>query len=193
MPNTRAKSAAPKSRSSHESPPRSTSVALELLMSDHRAVEALFKDYEREESQQARRDVAARLCQALKVHTQIEEQLFYPFAREQIDATGLLDEAEIEHASAKNLIAQLDAAREVDEKFDARMKVLKEYILHHVNEEENKLFPKLKGMKPDLDELGQEMHVLKLSLQAGTALEEGADPDSMQRLSAGVPVTAPPR
>jgi hemerythrin superfamily protein len=173
--------------------PRNASIAVELLMSDHREVDALFNSYDREESAEGRRRVADLICGALAMHAQIEEQLFYPFVREQISATGLVDEAEVEHASLKGLITLLQAATNVDEKFDARVHVLKEYVKHHVDEEENEIFPKLKNMKPDLDELGQEMHQLKQSLLAETQAEDGTNANSIRRLSSGVPVLERPR
>jgi hemerythrin superfamily protein len=173
--------------------PRNASLAVELLMTDHREVEALFKAYAREESEQGRRGVATSICAALALHAQVEEQLFYPFVREQIAATGLVDEAEVEHRSLKDLIAQIQDSPNVDEKFDARIHVLKEYVQHHVEEEENEIFPKLKNMKPDLDELGQEMHQLKQSLHAEMAEPRGTDPDSLRRQASAVPVLERPR
>jgi hemerythrin superfamily protein len=144
--------------------PRNASVAVELLISDHRNVEALFKQFEDEEETDARRETALRICKELTVHATVEEELFYPFVRENIEETDLVDEADVEHGTAKDLIAQIEAAEEVDDKFDAKVKVLKEYIKHHVEEEENEMFPKLAGFKEELDELGQQMHERKLEL-----------------------------
>lgn len=101
----------------------------------------------------------------LTVHTQIEEKIFYPAVREAIKDTDLLDEAEVEHASAKDLIAQLQDATDIDEKFDAKVKVLGEYIDHHVKEKRNELFPKaraahgldLVGMREQLAQRKEEL------------------------------------
>jgi len=81
------------------------------------------------------------------VHTRIEEEIFYPAVREAIKKTDLLDEAEIEHASATDLIAQVQDAGEIDEMFDAKVKVLGEYIDHHVKEERKEMFPKARAAK----------------------------------------------
>ncbi|MNL62539.1 hypothetical protein D3C87_1865680 [compost metagenome] len=83
----------------------------------------------------------------LKVHTQIEEEIFYPALRQAIKETDLLDEAEVEHASAKELIAQILDATEIDEKFDAKVIVLGEYIDHHVKEERNEIFVKARAAR----------------------------------------------
>lgn len=145
-------------------PPTDASVAVELLYSDHRNVEALFAQFEDQEESGGRREVALRICKELTVHATVEEELFYPFLRENIDETDLVDEAEVEHGAAKDLIAQIEAAEDVDDMFDARVKVLKEYIDHHVKEEEGEIFTKLGAYKDELDELGQEMHERKLTL-----------------------------
>ena len=120
-------------------------VALELLASDHRKVEALFDrfDEEKEDGEESRRDLAERICKELTAHTRIEEEIFYPWLRENLDAESrdLIDEALVEHATAKDLIAQIEGAGDVDETYDARVKVLGEYVRHHVREEENEIFP----------------------------------------------------
>jgi hemerythrin-like domain-containing protein len=90
----------------------------------------------------------------LKIHTAIEEEIFYPAAREALKDDDLLDEAEVEHASAKDLIAQIEAGSPADDKWDAKVKVLSEYIKHHVKEEQNEMFPQVKKTKLDLKALG---------------------------------------
>ena len=98
------------------------------------------------------------ICRALKVHTQIEEEIFYPAARGGIPKAGdLLDEANVEHASAKDLIRQLEEARPDDELYDAKVKVLGEYVKHHVKEEQNEIFPMVKKSRLDTRELGEEL------------------------------------
>lgn len=142
-------------------------VAIEMLEADHRKVEMLFDQYEemKEESgEDEKRELAQRICMELKVHTQVEEELFYPWARENMEEEDLIEEAQVEHQSAKDLIAQIEGASEIDETFDAKVKVLGEYVKHHVQEEENEMFPKVESMQEELDELGQEMTARKVEL-----------------------------
>ena len=127
--------------------------ACSLLDSDHRKVKKLFKQYQTlTESRSGgtsrqRRELADSICMELTVHAQIEEEIFYPALREAFKDSddALLDEAEVEHASAKDLIAQIRDADEVDDKFDAKVIVLGEYIDHHVKEERNEIFVKARA------------------------------------------------
>lgn len=127
--------------------------ACTLLDADHRKVKAMFKDYEAltksraASASQKKRDLANQICMELTVHAQIEEEIFYPALREAIKDTDLLDEAEVEHASAKDLIAQIQEAAEVDDMFDAKVTVLGEYIDHHVKEERNEIFVKARAAR----------------------------------------------
>ena len=122
--------------------------ACDLLDADHKAVKKMFKEYEELTSSRARnvsqkkKDLAQQICQELTVHAQIEEEIFYPALREALKETDLIDEAAVEHQTAKDLIAQIQAAGEPDEMFDAKVKVLGEYIDHHVKEERGEMFPK---------------------------------------------------
>ena len=158
---------------------RTASVAIELLESDHRKVEALLERFESEKEgdEEARRAIARRICGELKAHTRLEEELFYPWLRENMDEEQmeLLEEAYVEHASAKDLIAQVEAASEIDDTFNAKVKVLGEYVKHHVKEEENEIFAAVRDMQEELDELGQEMHARKAELmeEHGLAEDEG--------------------
>lgn len=162
---------------------RALPLALELLEADHRKVEGLFEQYEEEkESDEAtKRPIADRICGELTVHAQVEEEIFYPWLRENLseEEMELVEEALVEHASAKDLIAQLEGA-EIDETFDAKVKVLSEYIKHHVEEEENEIFGEVSDMKEELDELGQQMAARKAELMQEMGLteegEEGAMP-----------------
>ncbi|SFP30613.1 Hemerythrin HHE cation binding domain-containing protein [Variovorax sp. PDC80] len=127
--------------------------ACSLLDTDHKNVKKLFTAYDELAGSKAasatakKRQLAQQICAELTVHTQIEEEIFYPAVREAIKETDLLDEAEVEHASAKDLIAQIQDAEEIDEMFDAKVKVLGEYIDHHVKEERNEMFPKARAAK----------------------------------------------
>ncbi|HEX3098471.1 MAG TPA: hemerythrin domain-containing protein [Usitatibacter sp.] len=150
-------------------------LALELLTNDHRKVEALFGRYEeeKESGSRSRGDLAQRICKELTAHARLEEEIFYPWLRENLDtgSRDLVEEALVEHASAKDLIAQVEGA-DVDETFDAKVKVLGEYIRHHVQEEENEIFPEVAGESEELDELGQEMHARKAELTDELGLPE---------------------
>jgi hemerythrin superfamily protein len=132
---------------------RSTPDACTLLDADHRKVKAMFKDYEAltksraASASQKKRDLATQICLELTVHAQIEEEIFYPALREAIKDTDLLDEAEVEHASAKDLIAQIQDATDVNDMFDAKVTVLGEYIDHHVKEERNEIFVKARAVR----------------------------------------------
>jgi hemerythrin superfamily protein len=150
---------------------RSEPDACSLLDTDHRNVKKMFKEYESltsskaANSSQKRRELANEICMELTVHAQIEEEIFYPAVREAIKETDLLDEAEVEHASAKDLIAQIQEATEVDDKFDAKVKVLGEYIDHHVKEERNEIFVKARAARGlDLLALREQLETRKEEL-----------------------------
>lgn len=156
---------------------RATPEAISMLMQDHRKVKKMFKDVEKmRDGGDGRRDeIIARVCKELTVHTRLEEEVFYPFAREKLPDGRLLDEAKVEHASAKELIAQIEG--DDGEMRDARFQVLGEYVNHHIREEEKELFPKLlkqKEAKEDLQSLAQEMQERKsvLASEAGLPAEE---------------------
>ncbi len=169
---------------SNDGATRSQPLALELLMSDHRKVEQLFARYEREKDgdEDTKRELCERICNALKIHAQVEEELFYPWAREQLDEEELVEEALVEHQSAKDLIAQIEAAGQMDESLDAKVRVLGEYIRHHVREEENEMFSKLSGQE-ELDELGQELAARKTELMEEMGIEEEGEEEEAAMLA----------
>jgi hemerythrin superfamily protein len=136
--------------------------ALAKLKSDHDAVKKLFDKFEKskdEMSNDEKEALVADICMELTVHAQIEEELFYPAVRDAADEDldELLDEAEVEHTGAKDLIAQLDGANAGDDLFDAKVSVLGEQIKHHAGEEENEMFPKVRKTDIDLKALGDEL------------------------------------
>lgn len=147
--------------------------AIKLLTQDHKEVKALFKEYEKlckadaDESQ--KQALAEQICEMLTVHAQIEEELVYPAAYEALDESDLVDEAQVEHASAKDLIAQIRGMQPSDELYDAKVTVLGEYIDHHVKEEEKEMFPKLKKTELDLKELGASLQARKSELMGEEA------------------------
>lgn len=158
----------------------SPSDAVYLLTSDHEEVKEMFDAYadlvEAEAESDERQALAEEICLALTVHATIEEEIFYPAARDTLEEQDLLDEAEVEHASAKDLIAQIMDMDADDELFDAKVTVLGEYIEHHVKEEEDEMFPKVREAGVDLEALGEQMQVRKEELMAefATDAETGA-------------------
>ena len=151
--------------------------AIELLSTDHKEVKTLFKQYDKlvesDGSEDEKQALAEQICQMLTVHATIEEELFYPAAREVLgEDQDLVDEADIEHASAKELIAQIQNSSPEEDHFDARVKVLGEYIDHHVKEEEGQMFPKAKKAGLDAAALGTELSARKEELIAALSEEE---------------------
>jgi hemerythrin superfamily protein len=147
--------------------------ACDLLDADHKAVKKMFKDYEELTSSRARnvsqkkKELAQQICQELTVHAQVEEEIFYPALREAFKETDLIDEAAVEHQTAKDLIKQIQAAGEPDEMFDAKVKVLGEYIDHHVKEERGEMFPKARSAKKlDLMAMREELETRKEELMS---------------------------
>ena len=145
--------------------------AIKLLTDDHKEVQALFKAYQKlvadDGEDDLREQLAQDICAKLTIHATIEEEIFYPAARDSLEdeeGDDLLDEAEVEHASAKELIAQIAEGSAADELYDAKVKVLGEYIAHHVKEEEKELFPKVQQSALDLDALGDELSARKAEL-----------------------------
>jgi hemerythrin superfamily protein len=139
--------------------------AVQLLKQDHRQVEDLMEQFEEAQEEQ-KKAVADQICQLLTVHAQIEEEAFYPAAREALDEKDahLVAEANVEHATVKELISQLESMDQVDEMFEAKVKVLGHYVEHHVQEEETELFPKVEQTDLDLDAIGQQLAARKAEL-----------------------------
>jgi len=147
---------------------------IKMLAADHKNVKALFKEFKAMKEDGSGEEKAAlvkQICDALTVHAQIEEELFYPAVRAAIEDEDLMDEALVEHAGAKELIAQLQQMDPDDELYDAKVTVLGEQINHHVEEEEGEMFPKAKKAKVNTEELGAELTARKQELAA----ELGAD------------------
>ena len=144
--------------------------AVKLLTADHKEVKALFNQYKKlvdgDAAAEERQALAEQICNMLTMHATIEEEIFYPAAREALDEDDLLDEAEVEHASAKDLIAQIEAMDADDDLYDAKVTVLGEYIDHHVKEEEEEMFPKCRKSEMDLALLGEELDARKAELTA---------------------------
>lgn len=137
--------------------------AIKLLKDDHREVEGWFDDFENTNSASKKNKLATQICLALRVHTQIEEEVFYPACREAGIEEDMMDEADVEHDGAKKLIEEIEAGQAGDDHWDAKVKVLGEMIKHHVKEEEQRggMFSKAKQADLDLKELGAEMKARK--------------------------------
>ena len=144
--------------------------AITLLMEDHKKVKKLFADFAKlakgDGSDKAKAEVVRQICMELTIHAQAEEEIFYPAVRAAIKDDDLMDEADVEHAVAKSLIAQLEAMTPAHDHYDATVTVLGESIDHHVKEEEEKIFPKAKKAKADTAALGAALTQCKHELQA---------------------------
>jgi hemerythrin-like domain-containing protein len=149
--------------------------AIELLKADHQKVEKMFKQFEKLDGAEEKTQLVEQCCNELKIHTTIEEEIFYPAARDVLKEADLVNEAEVEHASAKSLIEQLEGYDGNDEMADAKFSVLAEYVKHHVKEEQDEMFPQIKKAKGlDLEQLGEELMQRKQELmqEMGMAVEE---------------------
>lgn len=136
---------------------------IELLLTDHKKVKKLFKEYEKidEGDNDRKLEVVATICHELQLDSQLEEELFYPAVRDAIDEEELVDEAVVEHGAASQLIAELLEMDPDDDLYDAKVTVLSEEIEHHIEEEEKEIFPKVKKAKMDIAELGRQVQERK--------------------------------
>ena len=150
----------PKSRSRAEG-------AIEMLKEDHAKVQKAFKEFEKldREDSETMKQMVQSVCEDLKVHATLEEEIFYPAVREAIEDEDIMNEASVEHETAKMLIEQLENMEPDDPNYYATFTVLGEYVMHHVKEEEGEMFPEAKKAKAlDLDELGERMRARKEEL-----------------------------
>jgi len=141
--------------------------AIALLKQDHQNVKELFEQYEAlsDRSLASKRKLALKICLELSKHATAEEEIFYPAVREaNKNNEDLIDEAIVEHASAKELIAQIVAMQPGEDLYDAKVKVLSEQIEHHVQEEEQDMFPKARAAKLDLPALGRQIAARKAEI-----------------------------
>ncbi len=173
-------------------PAKSTAAAkdaIALLTADHKHVKALFKQFESlvddEDAGDEKADIVEQICNELTMHAEVEEEIFYPAVREAIDDDDLMDEADVEHASAKDLIAQLESMEPGDDHYDAKVTVLGEYIDHHVKEEENEMFPKARKADIDSAALGAQMASRKAELKSEMGIVDDESDDSAPRATAG--------
>ena len=145
--------------------------AIALLKQDHDKVKDLFDEFEDSDNQKTKLKAARQAIQELKIHDAIEEEIFYPRVREALEEGELMDEADEEHHMVRISIAELDGMPDDDERFEAKFTVLAEMVRHHIKEEEDEMFPKVKKSDLDLEALGQELKARKEELQ-----KEGVPP-----------------
>jgi hemerythrin superfamily protein len=143
--------------------------AIDILTRDHGTVNELFKKFAAlagSATTTASLALVHEICTELTIHAAIEEEIFYPAVRKTINDDDLMNEAEIEHATAKFLIKQLLPLESDDEYFHAKVTVLREYTRHHINEEESEMFPKIRKSQLDLTMLGQQIMERKTALKS---------------------------
>lgn len=143
--------------------------AISLLKADHRQVEGWFEQFQKSRSDEKKAELAGKICTALKVHTSIEEEIFYPAFLEATGEEDMHHEAEVEHNGAKRLIAEIEGSGPADDYYDAKVKVLAEMIKHHVKEEEQRdgMFAKARQSDMDLAALGEQLASRKSELMSG--------------------------
>jgi hemerythrin superfamily protein len=165
--------------------------AIDLLMADHKRVKHLFAKFDALKdagSDDEKLRIVQQICQELTIHAALEEEIFYPAVRQHIDDDDLMDEALIEHAGAKHLIAQLRSADPSDDLYAAKVTVLGEQVDHHVTEEEGSMFPQARYMDVDTRELG-----LRIQARRAELMDQGdfAPPPRMRGSSADQPGETP--
>jgi hemerythrin-like domain-containing protein len=148
--------------------------AIEMLKEDHAKVQKAFKEFEKmdREDTETMKQMVQTVCEELKVHTTLEEEIFYPAVREAIDDEDIMNEATVEHETAKMLIEQLENMGPEDPNYHATFTVLGEYVKHHVKEEEDEMFPQAKKTDLDFEDLAQRMKERKQELLGETQREE---------------------
>lgn len=139
--------------------------ALELLKADHDKVKSLFRAFEElrhsDDEDERKGELVDEICYELTVHTMIEDEIFYPVLRSVIDDDDLMDEADIEHAGARELISQLEVMYPGDDHYDATVTVLGEEVAHHIDKEESEMFDAARHAGLDLDDLGEQLAARK--------------------------------
>jgi hemerythrin superfamily protein len=138
--------------------------AIALLKADHKKVGELFEQFQKSKSVARKKKLVEQICTELTVHTEIEEEIFYPAVKAALKDHELVPEANVEHASIKDLIAQVQDVEPEGEMYNARVKVMSEFVKHHVKEEHTEMFPKARKSKLDLVELGAQLAARKKEL-----------------------------
>lgn len=141
--------------------------AISILREDHRRIDDLFRQFDKTRAETLRGELAQRICVELLIHARVEEEIFYPALREAIDADELMDEADIEHDAAARLIEEILRMRPGADHYCARVKVLGDYVRHHVQQEQNRMFSKAREARLDMRALGEQIQERKKELQQG--------------------------
>ena len=141
--------------------------ATQMIRQDHKKVEGLFKKFEQTKGAQAKRRLAENAMAELEVHAALEEEIFYPAVKKEVDDGSMVQEAIEEHQTVKQLISELKGMDEADEEFESQFSQLVENVQHHVEEEENEMLPKAEESSLDLNSLGQQMSQRKREMQSG--------------------------
>ena len=162
------KSPSKKSETAQKSPPKKAASkdATALLKADHKLVAGLFNEFEKAPSDARKTAIVAQICKELTVHAQIEEEIFYPAVKNALKDHELIPEATVEHASVKALIAEVQDKAPYGEMYDAKVKVMGEFVKHHVKEEEKEMFARVRKTELDLHALGAQIAVRKQELMA---------------------------
>ena len=146
--------------------PAKPQLATALLRADHKLVSSLFAEYEKTGSTVKKKKLVAQICTELTVHAQVEEEIFYPAVKQALNDHDLVPEATVEHATLKDLMGQIEFREPDGEMFDAKVKVLSEYVKHHVKEEQDEISPKARETKLDMGKLGAQMAARKAELMS---------------------------
>jgi hemerythrin superfamily protein len=159
--------------------------ATQMIRQDHKKVEGLFKKFEQTKGAQAKRRLAENAMAELEVHAALEEEIFYPAVKKEVDDGSMVQEALEEHQTVKRLISELKAMEEADEQFESQFSELVENVQHHVEEEENEMLPKVEESDMDLSSLGEQMAQRKQQMQGGGRATKKASNATSSRKSAG--------
>ena len=142
--------------------------ALDLLRADHDKVKSLFREFEslkgNDDEDERKAELVDEICYELTLHTMLEEEIFYPVVRAAIEDDDMMDEADVEHAGARELISQLEVMYPGDDHFDATVTVLGEEVAHHIDKEENDMFDAVRSAGIDLEDLGEQLAARKEEL-----------------------------
>ncbi len=140
--------------------------ATTLLKADHKLVSGLFEQYEKTRATSRKKALVSQICMELGIHAKAEEEIFYPAVKDALKDKEMVPEATVEHASLKELMSQIEGKEPDGEMFDAKVKVLSEYVKHHVKEEETEMFPKARKTSLDMKALGEQIAARKAELKA---------------------------
>jgi len=164
---------AKKSAAARKTPTSKGPDGIALLKADHRAVEKLFGQFEKARDSDRKKALSDKICLELRIHMQIEEEIFYPTSRDFLKDEDIVDEAVVEHAAARDLMDEIEAMGPTEDLFEAKMTVLQEQIEHHVEEEETEYFPKVQKTDMDLKAAGAQMAARKEELKGQMETDAG--------------------